>query len=118
MSLTYIGFIIWASLSYFYAINPTEVIVNITRQINVLLMYLMMGIFYCSLKQKIRFISWTILIILGIEIYAVIIEAQNMINSTGFISSGSLKGVTANRNITAFSLAIKIPFVLYLFYQI
>ena len=77
-----------------------------------------MGIFLCSLKQKIRFISWTILIILGIEIYAVIIEAQNMINSTGFISSGSLKGVTANRNITAFSLAIKLPFVLYLFYEI
>ena len=45
MSLIYIGFIIWASLSYFYAINPTEVIVNITRQANVLLMYLLMGIF-------------------------------------------------------------------------
>ena len=31
LSLTYIGFIIWASLSYFYAINPTEVIVNIIK---------------------------------------------------------------------------------------
>ena len=30
-------YIFWASLSYFYAINPTEVIVNITRQANVLL---------------------------------------------------------------------------------
>ena len=37
-----------------------------------------------------------------------------MINTTGFITPGNLKGVTANRNITAFSLAIKIPFILYL----
>ena len=41
-----------------------------------------------------------------------------MIDLTGFISSGTLKGVTANRNITAFSLAIKIPFVLFLFHQL
>ena len=118
MSLIYIGFIIWASLSYFYAINPTEVIVNITRQANVLLMYLLMGIFLFTIKEKIKFICWTIIIILTLEVYAVIIEAKEMIDLTGFISSGSLKGVTANRNITAFSLAIKIPFILFLFYQI
>ena len=117
LSLTYIGFIIWASISYFYAINPTEVIVNITRQANVLLMYLLMGVFLYTLKEKIRFICWTIFIILSVEVYAVIIEAKNMIDLTGIISSGSLKGVTANRNITAFSIAIKIPFILFLFYQ-
>ena len=44
MSITYVGFILWASLSYFYAINPIEVIVNITRQANVLLMFLVIGI--------------------------------------------------------------------------
>ena len=37
-----------------------------------------------------------------------------MLNDSGFINSGLLKGVTANRNIAAFSLALKIPFVLYL----
>jgi len=118
MSLTYIGFIFWASLSYFYAINPTEVIVNITRQANVLLMYMLIGIFLFSIKEKIQFICWAIVVILSIEVYAVIIEAKSMIDLTGFISSGSLKGVTANRNITAFSIAIKIPFILFLFHQI
>ena len=116
MSLTYIGFIFWASLSYFYAINPIEVIVNITRQANVMLMFLVMGIFLFSFKNKINFISWVILAILCIEVYAVIVEAQTMIITKGNISSGELKGVTANRNITAFSLAIKIPFLLFLFY--
>ena len=116
MSITYVGFILWASLSYFYAINPIEVIVNITRQANVLLMFLVIGIFLFSFNNKINFIAWVILIILGIEVYAVIIEAQTMIITKGSISSGELKGVTANRNITAFSLAIKIPFLLFLFY--
>ena len=45
MTLTYIAFILWGALSYFYAINPTEVIVNISRQVNVLFMYISMGIF-------------------------------------------------------------------------
>ena len=114
LSLFYIGFIFWAGLSYFYAINSTEVLVNITRQVNLLLMFLSMGILFFNLKNKARFISWTLSIILSIEIYAVLAEALEMINTTGVISSGSLKGVTANRNITAFSIAIKIPFVLYL----
>jgi len=114
LSFFYIGFILWAGLSYFYAINPTEVLVNITRQVNVLLMFLSMGILFFNLKNKARFVSWTLSIILSIEIYAVLAEALQMINTSGVISSGSLKGVTANRNITAFSIAIKIPFVLYL----
>ena len=42
LSITYIGFIMWAGFSYFYAINPTEVLVNISRQVNVLIMFLAM----------------------------------------------------------------------------
>ncbi|MDC1216927.1 O-antigen ligase family protein [Flavobacteriaceae bacterium] len=117
LSITYIGFIFWAGLSYFYAINPTEVLVNISRQINVLMMFLMMGFFVYNLKSKRTFISFVITAILSIEIYAVLNEAIQMVNTSGIISAGILKGVTANRNITAFSIAIKIPFVLFLIYK-
>ena len=114
LSLFYVGFIFWAGLSYFYAINSTEVIVNITRQLNVLVMFFCMAIFLFNLKYRARFISWTISIILSVEIYAILVDAFDMINTNGIIIPNSMKGVTANRNITAFSLAIKIPFVLYL----
>ena len=117
LSFTYIGFIVWAAFSYFYAINSTEVLVNISRQVNVLIMYLSMGIFVFSLKSKTNFISYVIISILSIEIYAVLNEALGMYNTSGSINSGILKGVTANRNITAFSIAIKIPFVLFLVYK-
>ena len=51
MSVTYICFIIWAGI-FFYAINPTEVIVNITRQVNVLIMFLSMAILIFAIKNN------------------------------------------------------------------
>ena len=117
LSFTYIGFILWAACSYFYAINPTEVLVNISRQVNVLVMFLVMGFFVYHLKSKKTFLSFVITAILSIELYAVLNEALQMVNTSGVISAGTLKGVTANRNITAFSIAIKIPFVLFLVYK-
>ena len=114
LSIIYIAFILWASLSYFYAINSTEALVNITRQVNVLVMFLLMGILIYNFPKKMKFISWVIFLVLGVEVYAVISEAQEMINSNGEILSGILKGVTANRNIAAFSIALKIPFILFL----
>ena len=116
LSVIYIFFILWALGSIIYAINSTEVLVNISRQINVLVMYLSMSICLYNIKDNFKFISWIITIIIGIEIYAVLNEAIEMINEKGMLVSGILKGVTANRNITAFSIAIKLPFLLYLIY--
>ena len=39
ISIFYILFFLWALGSYFYAINPTETLVNLTRQSNTLLYY-------------------------------------------------------------------------------
>ena len=83
-----------------------------------MLMVLIMSVLIYQFPNKARFISWCITLILGFEIYAVIVEAQEMISKSGIISPGALKGVTANRNITAFSLAIKIPFVLFLLHLV
>ena len=116
ISLTYAAFILWAIGSVTYAINSTEVLVNLSRQLNVFLMFFSMGIFFFSLNKKLRFIPWVITLILGVEIYAVFMDALEMLNSTGQIIPNSMKGVAANRNITAFSIAIKIPFVLFLIY--
>ena len=114
LTLTYIGFILWALASLAYAINPTEVFVNLARQLNVFLMFFSIAILSYGLKNKMNLLSWVVTLILAVEVYAVLNEALEMINTSGIISSGTLKGVTANRNITAFSIAIKIPFVLFL----
>ena len=54
---------------------------------------------------------------MAIEVYAVLEQAMEMYK-LGSISPGNLKGVTANRNITAFSIAMKIPFVVYMINKI
>ena len=91
MTLTYIAFILWGALSYFYAINPTEVIVNISRQVNVLFMYISMGIFVFGIKQKHVYLPWIITIILGVEVYYLINEAIEMLNSYGAVQPEYLK---------------------------
>jgi len=118
ISLFYIGFLVWAGFSYFYSINNIEALVNIPRHLNTLLMYLYIGIFIYNIKEKNILISWLIAFVLSIEVYAVFTQAMDMISSTGSIFADNLKGVTANRNITAFSIALKIPFVLYLVEQL
>ena len=112
-SVFYMGFVLWAALSYFYAINPTEVLVNIARHFNTLFMFLHLGILLYNIKDKNRLLSLAIMAILSIEVYAVLEQALQMYKAGGIVG-GQLKGVTANRNITAFSIAIKIPYVLYL----
>jgi hypothetical protein len=118
LTLTYLGFILWAIGSLAYAINPTEVLVNLSRQINVFLMFFSMVVLCYGLKNKMVFLSWVISIILAFEIYAILDQALEMNKLSGNINGSLLKGVTANRNITAFSIAIKIPFVLYLIHVI
>ena len=117
MVLSYSLFFVWAAFSYFYAINPTEVLVNLPRHLNTALMLFFIGIFIYGIKNRDRFFTWIITLILGIEVYAVFQEAFTMIETSGAVNSLALKGVTANRNITAFSIAIKVPFVLYLVCQ-
>ncbi len=118
ISIFYILFFLWALGSYFYAINPTETLVNVTRQSNTLFMYLHLAIFIYNFKQKNILLSLLMVIILSFEVYSVFTQALEMIDLKGVINPGELKGVTANRNITAFSIALKIPFVLYLFEKV
>ena len=114
ISIFYLCFFIWASFSYLYAINPTEVVVNISRQANTLFMYLHLSIFIQLFRNKATLICWALIIILSIEVYALLIQAYEMSQSAAGIVPGQLKGVTANRNIGAFSMAIKIPMILFL----
>ena len=69
ITILYALFILWAGLSFFYAINPTEVIVNFTRQFNVFFMFFNMTIFLSEIKNKLKFFSLVLTLILLIELY-------------------------------------------------
>ena len=112
--IIYFLFILWAGLSFFYAINPTEVIVNITRQSNIFLMVVFMALYLYNIKNRVPFFIAVVVSILAIEVYYVLNQALEIIISNGSLSKrASLKGVAANPNITAFSIANKIPFLIF-----
>ena len=56
----YTFFIIWGGLSFFYAINPTEVLVNTSRQFNVFFMFINMSVLLISIENKSTFFSTVI----------------------------------------------------------
>lgn len=115
IAIFYCLFFFWAAGSYFYAINPTEALVNIPRHANTLFMMLYFYIFLYQFQNAKKIIVWAITIILGIEVFSVLSQAIEMYQLNEIVNSGKLKGVTANRNITAFSIAVKLPFLIILF---
>ena len=108
----YLFYFIWSGLSYFYAINPTETLINLPRLGNTFF-----AIFFCfillhGLENKIVFISRVFIGFLAFELFAFYNDLFTQLENNTF-NSMNLKGVAGNKNITAASIAFKVPFVLY-----
>lgn len=109
----YIFYIIWNALSYFYAINPTETLINLPRLTNTFF-----AIFFCfllinSLPNKFYYISRLFLAFLVLELFAYYNHFFEVLELSDF-KIQRVKGFAGNKNITAASIAFKVPFLLYL----
>jgi O-antigen ligase len=99
-------------LSYFYAINSTETLLNIPRLGNTFF-----AVFFCflllhNLENKVQIINRIFLGFLLFELSSFYGDFFTELESSDFVSM-NLKGVAGNKNITSASIAFKIPFVLY-----
>ena len=108
----YVFYFIWSGLSYFYAINPTETLLNIPRVGNTFF-----AVFFCfllihNLENKVQIINHIFLGFLIFELLSFYSDFFTELESPDFVSM-NLKGVAGNKNITSASIAFKIPFVLY-----
>lgn len=111
----YAIFVFWSALSYFYAINSTEVLVNIARVGGVFIGFFNLFTMLQSMPNKFKVLSMLMSVYLMVEMYMVLEPALEMIRTNTFASrSRSLIGTTGNINIAAFSMVMKIPFALYL----
>lgn len=109
----YLFYILWNALSFFYAINAVETLINLPRLVNTFF-----AIYFCfllinSLPNKFYFISRLFLSFLVLELLAYYNDFFTSYNTSNF-SVLNIKGFAGNKNITAASIAFKIPFVLYL----
>jgi len=108
----YLFYFLWSGLSYFYAINPTETLLNLPRLGNTFF-----AVFFCflllnNLKNKVVFISRIFIGFLCFELLSFYSDFFTQLETKDF-NAMNLKGVAGNKNITAASIAFKVPFVLY-----
>ena len=113
----YIFYIIWNALSYFYAINPTETLINLPRIGNTFF-----AIFFCyfliyNLPRPFYFVSRLFLFFLVAELLAYYNDFARIFPNEG-LNVILIKGFAGNKNITAASIAFKLPFALYLLHTL
>ena len=113
----YIFYFIWNALSYFYAINPVETLINLPRLGNTFF-----AIFFCyfliyNLPNKFYFITRLFLFFLIAELIAYYNDFATVYPKEG-LRTILMKGFAGNKNITAASIAFKLPFALYVLHSI
>ena len=105
---------IWALGSYFYAINSVETLINFPRYFNVYVAIIFSFILISKIKNPFVFISYLISGFLFVELISYYNDYVQFFANNEVFEPMKVKGVSGNKNITAASLVIKIPFVLYL----
>ena len=113
----YLFYIIWNGLSYFYAINPVETLINLPRVFNTFFAIFFGYFLIYNLPNKFFFISRLFLVFLMAELVAYYNDFSNIFPVQG-LDKMAIKGFAGNKNITAASIAFKIPFVLYLLHTL
>lgn len=111
------GFILWGLLSYFYAINSIEVLVKFIRWINIPASILITSILIKKVDfNPIIFIGYIFLGILLIELYFSYSTYFQITSLTeyNFSFANIIKGSSANKNITAASILMKLPLIFFL----
>jgi len=109
----YLFYIIWNVLSYFYAINPVETLINLPRVGNTFFALFFSYFLIYNLPNKFFFISRLFLLFLVAELAAYYNDFSSVYSTQG-LNAMAIKGFAGNKNITAASIAFKLPFVLYL----
>ena len=111
----YVFYILWNGLSYFYAVNPTETLINLPRIVNTFF-----AVFFCynlvyHLPNRFTFISTIFFFFFLAEMISYYYDLSEVYPKEG-LRVIAIKGFAGNKNITAASIAFKIPFAVYLLF--
>ena len=110
----YLFFILWAALSYSYAINKAETILNFPRYFNVFVAIVFVTVLLSKIPNRYRLISVILTSFLFLEIVVYYNQFFYQIATTDAFNSLALKAFSGNKNIAAASIVVKLPFALYL----
>ena len=110
---------LWALLSIFYTLSVQVTIIDLSRLFLYLISYLTLIIILIELDISLNQLSLLFSLLLVYELYFPFIEYFNILKEKAYDPSMSylLKGTASNKNITSFSIALKIPFLIFIFYK-
>ena len=117
---SYLGFVIISALSLFAAENVVAGLVSLTKIFIFFTSYLI--IVFLSQNKKLNFLkTFLSFALIGVFIESVFINYlfyDSVITNGNVLERGNnFKGLTANINISSFSIALKIPFLLYIIFM-
>tara|TARA_X000000368_G_C23057430_1_gene724662 strand:+ start:3591 stop:5945 length:2355 start_codon:yes stop_codon:yes gene_type:complete len=110
----YIFYFIWNGLSYFYAVNPVETLINLPRIGNTFFAILFCYLLISTIYNKYNFIFSIFFLFLLAEMISYYYDLSQVYPKEG-LRVIAIKGFAGNKNITAASIAFKIPFAIYLY---
>ena len=111
----YIFYFVWASLSYFYAVNPVETLINLPRVGNTFFATFFAYLLAYKIKNRTNFIYSIFFLFLLAEMISYYYDLSEVYPQQG-LRVIAIKGFAGNKNITAASIAFKIPFAIYIFF--
>lgn len=109
----------WATLSVFYTLSIQITLIDLSRFFIYVIAFFNFLIVLNEIKISFKRLSYLFTILFIIEIYFSYIPLFEIL-SQGLLKnniSNDLKGIASNVNITAFSISLKMPFLIYLFYK-
>ena len=120
----YILFFVLLIVSFFYSINQNLTIHDIARDINVFILLFNFYVLHQNAKINFFHISLVFSAILFLEVLFSLKTFLNDLFKDGFqvfnytaINQNAFLGITGNKNITAASIVLKLPFLFYLLFR-
>ena len=110
----YIFYILWNAISYFYAVNQSETLINLPRLSNTFFAIVFCYLLISRITAKLYFITSVFFLFLLAEMISYYYDFSIVYPKEG-LRVIAIKGFAGNKNITAASIAFKIPFAIYLF---
>ena len=112
----YIFYFIWNLLSYFYAVNSVETLINLPRVGNTFFAVFFAYLLASKIKNRSNFVYSIFFLFLFSEMISYYYDLSEVYPEQG-LRVIAIKGFAGNKNITAASIAFKIPFAIYFFFN-
>ena len=115
VTFVFISFLLlffWSALSFFYAVNKAEVLIELSRIVIFLLAFINFFLLLNRNKDLLKYIPFLISLILVVEVLLVYERFFERYSGVSYSRDMGLRAFSGNINITAFSFLLKLPFLL------